>query len=181
MEKIFSIDLSELVIPSTSILEMVLRGTVMYLSLVLIMRFVMRRRTGSISLADLLVLVVIADAAQNAFSKNYESVTEGLVLVLTIVGWDVALDRLGYKYRWFRNFLHAAPILLVRDGKAIRRNMTHEALAMDELMRHIREQGIDSLDQVKRAYLEDDGQISIIKKEPGESGKKSGSKRDKNV
>jgi uncharacterized membrane protein YcaP (DUF421 family) len=183
MEKIFSIDLSELLIPTTSILEMFLRGTVMYLSLVLILRFIMIRRTGSISLADLLVLVVIADAAQNAFSKNYESVTEGLVLVLTIVGWDVALDRLGFKYRWFRHFLHSAPLLLVRDGKAIRRNMTDEALTMDELMRHIREQGIASIDQVKRAYLEDDGQISVIKKETEETakgGKKSGANRDKN-
>ena len=52
MDKIIGIDLSELVIPTHSILEMVLRGTVMYLSLVLIMRFVMRRRTGSISVAD---------------------------------------------------------------------------------------------------------------------------------
>ena len=165
MDKIIGIDLSELLIPTHSILEMILRGTVMYLSLVLIMRFVMRRRTGSISLADVLVLVVIADAAQNAFSKNYESVTEGLVLVLTIVGWDVALDRLGFKYRWFRHILHSRPVLLVRNGKAIKGNMTREALTMDELMIHMREQGIDSLDQVKSAYLEDDGQISVITKE----------------
>jgi len=165
MDKIIGIDLSELLIPTHSILEMILRGTVMYLSLVLIMRFVMRRRTGSISLADVLVLVVIADAAQNAFSKNYVSVTEGLVLVLTIVGWDVALDRLGFKYRWFRHILHSRPVLLVRNGKAIKGNMTREALTMDELMIHMREQGIDSLDQVKSAYLEDDGQISVITKE----------------
>lgn len=180
MDKILGIDLSELIIPSHSVLEMVVRGTVMYLSLMLIMRFVMKRRTGSISLADLLVLVVIADAAQNAFSKNYESITEGLVLVLTVVGWDVALDRLGYKYRWFRHILHSRPLLLVRNGNAIKRNMTREAITMDELMSHIREQGVESLGQVKAAYLEDDGQISVIKKEPASTGSgKKGAKPKK--
>lgn len=165
MDKIFEIDLAEFLIPTNSVLEMILRGTVMYLALVLIMRFTMRRRRGSLSLADLLVLVVIADAAQNAFSNNYGSITEGIVLVLTIVGWDVALDRLGYKYRWIRHLLHTAPLMLVRDGKALKRNMSHEALTMDELMNHLREHGIESIEQVKRAYLEDDGQISVIKKE----------------
>src|SRR5688500_18225104 len=100
MDKIFEIDLAEFLIPTNSVLAMILLGPVMYLALVLIMRFSLRRRRGSLSLADLLVLVVIADAAQNAFSNNYGSITEGIVLVLTIVGWDVALDRLGYKYRW---------------------------------------------------------------------------------
>jgi len=177
MEKIIGIDLIHLVIPTNSIFEMFLRGTVMYLSLVVILRFVMKRRTGSISLADLLVLVVIADAAQNAFSRNYESVTEGLVLVLTIIGWDVALDRLGYKYRWFRHFLHSAPLLLIKDGKPIKRNMMREALTMDELRSHIREQGIESLEQVKTAYLEDDGQISVIEKEPAPADRKGRTKR----
>jgi len=89
------------------------------------------------------------------------------VLVLTIIGWDAALDRLGYKYRWFRQILHSEPLLLVRDGKPLKRNMTREALTMDELMSHLREQGVESVEQVKRAYLEDDGQISVIKNEPG--------------
>jgi uncharacterized membrane protein YcaP (DUF421 family) len=179
MDKIIDINLSELIIPTHSILEMALRGTVMYLSLVLIMRFVMKRRTGSISLADLLVLVVIADAAQNAFSRDYGSLTEGLVLVLTIVGWDVALDRLGYKYRWFRQILHSPPLLLIRNGKPIKANMTREALSMDELMSHIREQGVESLDQVEKAYLEDDGQISVIKREPARVEGKKDAKREK--
>ena len=101
------------------------------------------------------------------------------MLVLTIVGWDAALDRLGYKYRWFRHFLHSAPLLLVRNGKAIKRNLTHEALTMDELMSHIREQGMESLEQVKAAYLEDDGQISVIRKDPEPVGGKKGVKPEK--
>jgi len=67
MEKIFGLDLVELIVPTHSLLEIMVRGTAMYLALVLVLRFLMKRRTGSLSITDLLVIVVIADAAQNAF------------------------------------------------------------------------------------------------------------------
>ena len=85
MEKIFLIEWSELFVPTHSLAEIVLRGTIMYLSLFLILRFVMPRRSSTIGIADILVIVVIADAAQNGFAKEYKSVTEGVALVLTIV------------------------------------------------------------------------------------------------
>ena len=81
MEKLFAVDWAELVIPTHSIGEMLVRGTVTYLALFLILRFVMKRQTSTIGIADILVVVVIADAAQNAFSREYKSITEGLVLV----------------------------------------------------------------------------------------------------
>jgi uncharacterized membrane protein YcaP (DUF421 family) len=173
MEKIIGIDFADLIVPTHSLLEMFVRGTIMYLSLVFILRFVMKRRTGSLSVADLLVLVVIADAAQNAFSKEYRSLSEGLVLILTIVGWDYTLDRLGYKYRAFRDFLHASPLLLVEDGKLLKRNMARESLTNDELMSHLRQQGVENIKEVRAAYLEDDGQISVIRKKPAKSESRS--------
>jgi len=60
----------------------------MYLALFVILRFIARRQAGSFGPADLLVIVLIADAAQNGLGKDYTSVTEGIVLVLTIVGWE---------------------------------------------------------------------------------------------
>ncbi|MGH6873683.1 MAG: DUF421 domain-containing protein, partial [Aestuariivirgaceae bacterium] len=128
MEKLYEVDIQTLFIPTHSIAEMVVRGTIMYLSLVIILRMLMRRGVGALSIADLLVIVVIADAAQNAFAKQYQSVTEGIVLVLTIIGWDYALDMLSYKSAAVRRFLHSAPLLLVRDGKAIKSNMKRESL-----------------------------------------------------
>jgi uncharacterized membrane protein YcaP (DUF421 family) len=173
LEKIIGIDFADLIVPTHSLLEMFVRGTIMYLSLVLILRFVMKRRIGALSVADLLVLVVIADAAQNAFSKEYRSLSEGLVLILTIVGWDYVLDRLGYRYLTFRNFLHTQPLLLVEDGKLLKRNMAQESLTNDELMIHLRHQGVEDIEEVKAAYLEDDGQISVIRKNRGKSETRS--------
>jgi hypothetical protein len=83
LDKVFLIEWLELLIPTHSLAEIVLRGTVMYLSLFLILRFVMLRQSSTIGIADILVIVVIADAAQNGFAKKYRSITEGVLLVLT--------------------------------------------------------------------------------------------------
>jgi uncharacterized membrane protein YcaP (DUF421 family) len=178
MEKLLEIDVVELLVPTRSLAEIAVRGTVMYLALVVILRFVMKRRTGSLSIADLLVIVVLADAAQNAFSSDYRSLTEGVLLVMTIVFWDYALDRLSYKYPAVRHFLHSPPLLLVRKGKLVRQNLGKEALTDQELLSHLRQQGVESLNEVKSAYLEDDGQISVIR-EPQSNGRQTAKKKPK--
>ena len=73
----------------------------MYLALFLILRFLMLRQTSTIGIADILVIVVIADAAQNGFAKEYKSITEGVLLVLTIVFWDLLLNWLSYRFQGF--------------------------------------------------------------------------------
>jgi len=138
----------------------------MYLGLFLLMRFVMKRQAGSFSLADILLIVIIADAAQNGFSKQYQSITEGVVLVLTIIGWNFAIDWLGHKNRAFERLVSPPPLLLVRDGVMLRQNLRRELITTDEMMSHLRQQGISKLSEVKRAYMEADGQISVLKANP---------------
>ena len=92
LDKLFLIEWAELLIPTHSIAEILLRGTVMYLWLFVILRFVMVRQSSTIGIADILVIVVIADAAQNGFAKEYKSITEGVFLVLTIVFWNTFLE-----------------------------------------------------------------------------------------
>ncbi len=172
MDKLFSVDWPEFWIPTHSIAEMVLRGSLMYLGLFLLMRFFMKRQTGSFSLSDILLIVLIADAAQNGFSKQYESVTEGLILVLTIVAWDFVIDWLAYKSPVFNRLISPAPLLLVQEGKMLRQNLRQELITPEEIMSHLRQQGVGNLAEVKRAYMEADGQISIIKNDAVISSKK---------
>jgi uncharacterized membrane protein YcaP (DUF421 family) len=164
VDKLFSIDWWELVIPTHSLAEMAVRGTVMYFALFIVLRLLLKRQTGGIGLADLLLVVIIADAAQNAFSKDYGSLSEGIVLVLTIVFWDYVLDWLGYRLKWLRAIIHPAPLLLIRDGRLLKANLRKEAISEDELMSQLREKGIETVSKVKRAYIEGDGHISVIEK-----------------
>ena len=91
-----------------SIVEVFLRGSLMYLIMLALLR-VVRRDVGSLAIADLLVIVLIADAAQNAMGSRYESITEGIVLVVTILFWSYLIDFLAFKFPRFRWLAAPAP------------------------------------------------------------------------
>ena len=123
----------------------------------------LRREAGAIGISDLLVIVLIADAAQNAMASEYHSLTEGLVLVSTILFWDYLLDALAYRFPRTRRLFHPAPLALVRDGRLQRHNMRKQLITEDDLMAQLREHGVERPDQVKLCFLEGDGQISLVK------------------
>ena len=157
----------DLFVPSVSLAERFLRGSLMYLFILLLMR-VFRREAGTLSIPDLLVVVLVADAAQNGMSANYRSVTEAFVLVGTIFAWDYALDWLSSRSRVVHRLVHAAPLPLIEDGKILRRNLRQELLTVDDLLGQLRAQGVNDVGEVKRSFIESDGHLSIIKYEPGD-------------
>ena len=159
------LDLASLFEITVDPMELVVRGSVMYWFLFLLLRFVLRRDIGSIGIADVLLLVVIADAAQNAMSGGYESITDGMILVGTIAAWNWGLDMLAYRFVAVRRVLEAQPLMLVRDGKLLRRNMRREHVTPDEIMARLREHGIDKLEAVKLATMESDGEITVIQRD----------------
>ena len=163
MIALFNIDWQSVFVPSTSILEIILRGTLVYLFLFIVLRF-LRRSAGAIGISDLLVVVVIADAAQNAMGSKYESVTEGVVLVSTIVAWDYFFDWLAFRFPSIRPILRPRALLLVKDGKVQQRNLRKEMISEDELLGELREQGVENVTDVKYCYMESDGHISVVKK-----------------
>jgi uncharacterized membrane protein YcaP (DUF421 family) len=146
-----------------SISELALRGTLVYWLLFVIFRFILRRDVGAVGIADILLLVIVADAAQNAMSGGYTTFSEGAILVLTIVGWNWLLDWLSFRYEPVRRFSNPRRLLLVKAGVVQHRNLRREFITMEELNQKLREQGIEGLSEVKVAYLEGDGQISVIR------------------
>jgi len=157
-------DLGALFVFTVHPLEIVLRGTLVYWFLFLLFRFVLRRDVGSIGIADVLLLVLIADASQNAMAGGYESVAEGFLLVATIAGWNYALDWAGYHFPLIRRFIEPAPLPLIRDGRMLRRNMRQELVTPEELLAKLREQGVEDVSQVRSAFMESSGEISVLKK-----------------
>jgi uncharacterized membrane protein YcaP (DUF421 family) len=102
-----SVNWNSIFVPAIGLAEIFVRGSLMYLGLFIILRFMARRQAGHFGPADLLVIVLIADAAQNGLGKDYGSVTEGLALVLTIVGWEYFLDWLAWRFPATRPYLRA--------------------------------------------------------------------------
>ena len=146
--------------------EILIRGTAIYWFLFLLFRFVLRRDVGSIGIADVLLLVLIADASQNAMAGGYQSVTDGCILVATIAGWNYALDWASYHSRFVRKVVEPKPLMLVKDGRLQRRVMRREMVTMGELMAKLREHGYEHVVQVKAARMESDGEITVLGYEP---------------
>ena len=157
-------DWAELFGLSVSPWELIVRGTAVYWFLVIVFRFVLRRDTGSVGIADILLLVIIADAAQNAMAGEYRSITDGLILVSTIIGWNVFIDWACFKSPRMRQVFEAKALQLVADGRILHRNLRQERISVDELMGKLRQNGVEDVKEVKAAYMEPDGEISVIKK-----------------
>jgi uncharacterized membrane protein YcaP (DUF421 family) len=160
-----SLDWGEIFGISTSPLELIIRGTVMYLFLFLLFRVVVRRRVGSVGMADILIMVIIADAAQNGMSGEYRSVTEAFILVGTLIGWNMFIDWLTFRFPKLQQTLEPPPLPLVQNGRVLHRNLKHEFVTEEELKSKLREKGVKELSEVAQAHMESDGTVSVIKRQ----------------
>lgn len=156
-------DLSELFAIHVSPLELFVRGTLMYWFLLLIFRFVLRRDPGSLGVADILLVVIIADASQNGMSGSYQTVAEGFILVGTLVFWNYALDWASFRWKAVRRLTEPDPLQLVKDGQMLMRNLRKEFLTREDVEAQLRQAGVEDVRQVRAAYLEGDGQLSVLK------------------
>lgn len=156
------IDLKDLFEFSLSPIEIFIRGSLIYWFLWCIFRFVIRRDTGAIGIADTLVIVLVADASQNAMAGEYRTVSDGFVLIGTIVFWNFLLDFLSYRFPALQHPIQPQTLCLVREGRIIRRNMAQELMTEEDLMSKLRDKGVERLSEVKRAHMESDGTITVI-------------------
>lgn len=159
----FDIDWQKLFVPTSSLAEIVVRGTVIYLALFVAMRFLPRRAIGSMGASDILVIVLISETVSNAMQGGADTLTDGLLLAAVVLGWATLIDWLDYRLPSLR-LASAGPLELVRDGKLLQKNMAREHITEDEVMSQLREHGLSSPGKVKAAYLEGDGHMSVIVK-----------------
>lgn len=151
---------------SVSPWELFVRGTAMYLFLFLLFRVVVKRRVGSIGMADILILVIVADAAQNGMSGDYRSVTDAFILVATLVGWNMLIDWLTFRIPKLQSILEPPPLLLIDNGRVLWRHLRLELVSETELQSKLREHGVTDPREVDKAYMEPDGQVTVLKKKP---------------
>jgi uncharacterized membrane protein YcaP (DUF421 family) len=170
-----NIDWKAIFLPDIPLIEIVVRGSIMYLALFILLRVILKRQSGTLGITDLLLITLLADASQNGMAGDYKSLPNGILLVATIIFWDFALDWLSYKSPGFQRLIESPPLLLVKNGQLLRRNMRKELITDEDLLMQLREQGISDISKVKEAYMESDGHISVVEK-----NEKHHQKQDKN-
>ncbi len=154
--------------PSLPLLELVVRGTLIFLGLTACLRLTGQRESGSLALTDLLVIVLLAQALAHAFAPGSTSITDGFILVAVILLWSVALDALAYRFPRVRRIVKPHKRPLIQDGQLNKHLMHREFISRDEIEAQLRLQGIGSVEEVAAAYLEPNGMISAFRKDNGD-------------
>ncbi len=147
------------------LLQVVFRTTIVYLFLVLILRIAGKREVGQMSILELIVILLISDAVQNAMVGQDTTLWGGLLAVLTLLGLDYGLNRLTGRSRFLRRAIEGEPRLLVHDGRLLTKALREEKVEIGELRAAVREHGVARIEDVHLAVLETDGSISVIARE----------------
>jgi uncharacterized membrane protein YcaP (DUF421 family) len=147
-------------------MDLVLRALVIYVLVFVFTRALGRRELSTLQPFDLILLVVIGDLVQSGVTQNDLSVTGVLLVVCTIGILQVIISYLSFRFRRVRPVLQGEPIVLVENGQLIDRNMRRERLTLDDLAEKARMNEIGSIEEIKWAVLETNGDISFIK-QPG--------------
>jgi uncharacterized membrane protein YcaP (DUF421 family) len=143
-------------------MDLVIRATVVFFFIFMVTRIVGRRQLSSLEPFDLIMLVVIGDLVQQAITQSDNSVTGSLIVIATVALLSVFVAWVAFRFKRARLVTDGEPIIIVQDGKPIERNLRRERLTVEEVEEAARTQQIDSIEKIRWAILETDGQISCI-------------------
>jgi uncharacterized membrane protein YcaP (DUF421 family) len=142
--------------------QIVVRSVSVYLVLLVGLRVAGKRAVGQMTPFDLVVLLIISNAVQNAMLGPDTSLNGGIIAAITLLLADRAVDRLALGQKRVRAAVIGSPTLLVHEGQLVANHVRAEGLSNDEVLQALREHGVDDLLSVKAAVLEVDGTISVV-------------------
>jgi len=147
-------------------METVLRGFAIYVVLLVIVRLSGRRTLAQMTPFDLVLLLIIAETTQQALLGDDFSITNALVLIVTLFGIDIALSYLKKGYSGLSLLIDGTPTILLSHGQPDERALRRARVSIDDVLKAARvQQGLERQDQIKFAVLEASGEISIVPKD----------------
>lgn len=158
--------ISNVFVPGVPILEKVLRTVLVYAFLVIGLRLAGKRELSQLNPFDLVVLLTLSNAVQNAIIGNDNSVSGGMIGAAVLLLVNYLTVRFVYRHPRIDRIIEGQPLLLIDQGRLIRKNMEHELITDDELLSVCHRQGVERLEDVEKAILETSGTISIFTRHP---------------
>lgn len=108
------------------------------------------------------MLVLVTNVVQNGIADNYDSITDGLLLVVIVILWSYAIDWLSLHFRPLRWFAYPRPIKIIENGKPLWETIQRELFTEEQLYSLLRQQGVEDVSEVKEASIEPNGLVSVI-------------------
>jgi uncharacterized membrane protein YcaP (DUF421 family) len=149
----------------SDILDVVLRTATVYLVIVFGLLLLGKKELSQISVTDLVFILLISNAVQNAMVGDNTTLSGGLVAAGVLFLLNLTFRRLNYSSKTLRKVIQGEPVLLIYEGNLNERNLKKESITEEELMAALREHGVDRVEEVKLAMLEIDGNISVVSKD----------------
>ena len=162
MSFLFNVNWSDVFNPDAPILKSVVRGMIVYIAIFVLVPLIPNRQMGGGGMNDMLLIVLVAAAATNSLAGEHKSVVNGLVLVGTVILWSYLFNWLGFKFPALQRLFQPSAKVVVKDGEMLEDVMQQELITEEELKGKLRRQGTDDISKVRKAYIESDGQISVI-------------------
>lgn len=139
-----------------------IRSFILYISLMLLMRFLGKRQLGELELSEFVVAAVIADVSANPLQDIGMPLLNAIVPMVTLFCCEIIVSGLALKSVRLRELMFGRPSLLIEDGRIIQSELKKNRFTVDELMQELRSQGVSDIGTVEYAFLETDGSLSIL-------------------
>lgn len=144
-------------------MNIVLKVAIVYILLLLVFRIAGKRSLADITLFDLLLTIIMGDIIQQAIVGEDHSLVGASVMVITLIGMDILLSILKYRFKQLDRLLDGIPSIIVRNGKIDQRVADKERVDLEDILAAARRaQGLGKLDEIGIAVVEESGGISII-------------------
>jgi uncharacterized membrane protein YcaP (DUF421 family) len=149
-------------------MDAVLRALAIYVILLVVFRVAGKRSLAQITTFDFILLLVIGEATQQALLGDDFSLTNAVLVIVTLIGIDIGLSLLQQQFTFLGPWLDDVPLVLVEEGKMLKTRMGKTRVSESDILQAAREkQGLERMDQIKYAVLERGGGISIIPRPEG--------------
>jgi uncharacterized membrane protein YcaP (DUF421 family) len=147
---------------SNSYINIIVSSAIIYLAITIGMRIFGKKELAQLSVLDLVFILLISNAVQNAMVGDNTTLEGGLLAALTLFLINFVFKLLMYRFRPIKKIMEGEPVLLISKGKIQMKNLRSLRITEDELLEAIREHGVASIHQVDLAMLEVDGNISVL-------------------
>lgn len=144
--------------------HLVIRATVVYLAVLLLLRLAGKRQVGQMGMADFVTLLLISNAVQNAMNGGDNSLIGGIILSAVLIVLSYVFSWATYRSRTLEALIQGRPTLLIHHGRILHEHLKRELLSVHELKALLRKQGVHDIADIEEAVLESDGFISITRK-----------------
>ena len=150
----------------SSAVEIIIRTLIIYLAILIGLRLSGKREIGQMTIFDLVVLLLIANAVQNAMVGSDTSLIGGILAAAVLLAVNLVVARMRLRWPRLRRWVEGTPTLLILHGKIIPNHMLREGIDEETLLAILREHGLADVSEVDMAVLEIDGSVSVVPIDP---------------